>query len=133
MEPLSQNPETDQQLLRALYADFAVIGLVLERIALESLKNRVTRFPIFVAHTQPVGLGVPIFNKAEYALGWDYNASILEELVKKGVLEGARLADFRRAYTDPTERACFLIADPGFFHFVFVPYRLLDAGNPQTQ
>lgn len=115
-----------QDHLRQLHADFAIIGLVIERIATEALQGKVTRYPIFVAHQQPVSLGVPILNKDEFRLHWHYNASILEELVRKEVLEGSKLIDFRRAFTDPTERACFLIADPGFFNFVFVPYSLLD-------
>lgn len=118
--------EIDQEVLKKLHYDFSIIGLVIERVAEETLKNKVSRFPIFIAHTEPVNLGVAIINKEEYKLSWHYNASILEELVKKGVLVGDKLADFKRAYTDPTSKACFLLADPDFFNFVFIPYDLLD-------
>ncbi|MBX3101692.1 MAG: hypothetical protein KF690_04225 [Bacteroidetes bacterium] len=127
----NENPgiagEDHSELLRQLHADFHKVGLVLERIAQETLHNRVSRYPVIVAHAGSVGLGVPVIPRDEYELHWYYNASTLEELVRKAVLSGEKLADFKRAYTDPTQRACILLADPQYFNFVFIPYSVLDA------
>jgi hypothetical protein len=135
MKLFDKEPETEPteevqaNLLRGLHLDFHKVGLVLERIAQETLHNRVSRYPIVVAHAGNVDLGVPVIPRDDHNLHWFYNASILEELVRKAVLSGEKLADFKRAYTDPTRRACILLADPRYFNFVFIPYEVLDADH----
>lgn len=52
------------------------------------VKGDVTKYPIFVAirGENDVDLGLPIVNRADFDISWNFNASHLEEFVSKGVV-----------------------------------------------
>jgi hypothetical protein len=63
-------------------------------------------------------------SKEKDHLNWNYNVSILEEFVKRGVVKEDKLEDFLETFGDPEERACiFVVSCPTEGGFVFVPVR----------
>lgn len=106
----------------ALRLDFQRIGGVMAQLARETLDNRVSRYPVFIATDGPVGLGLPVIERIDLNLHWSYRITILEELVRKGVVTAEGLPRFRQTFKDPRAYACILALLPIGPSFVFIPY-----------
>jgi hypothetical protein len=114
-----------EEELKRIKADFIQIGDILERIAGEVIQQGITRYPVFVAHQEDIRLGLPLANAAQLGLQWNYRISMLEELVRKGLVSDEASVEFKRTYLDPESKAClFLVTPSGNAHFVFLPYQL---------
>ena len=109
--------------LQLLRNDFYKLSENFERLAGEAIRQGVTRYPIFVASTEPLALGLSIVDARELGTTFSYGISHLEELVRRGVIPPEKVADFKRAFVNPLGNACVLIALPNEFQFVFVPYQ----------
>ncbi len=110
-------------ILNSLHDDFARIGHSLAHIASETEKNEISNYPLFIASSLPIQLGIPLYVKDDVQYHWYFYASILEELVKKGIVEKEKIAHFKMNYKDPFEFACILLILPDESSFVFVPYK----------
>jgi hypothetical protein len=121
------NEPLDELLLESLRNDFAEVGSTLKALALRVIEEGVSEYPIFVASQELVSLGKPIFDQDLMQLNWFFSASILEEFVRKQIVEPGKLARFRKAYENPEERACLFVVTPEVMQFVFLPYHEAEA------
>ncbi len=121
-----ENKEKDQQgNLLELRSDIKVIGDYLKEISNEVIELGISEHPIFVAHREDnVQLGKPIIKREQSKTNWSYNASVMEEFVKKGFLKEENLDQFKMVYKDSSRFVCFFIVDPKQMEFVWAPYDL---------
>ncbi len=115
MDELEENKYQEvEQALKPYYKH-------LEQTADTILDQEVSRYPIFVVHQLSVDLGVLLLEKAEEGPKWSVNATTLEELTMRNVIQAEKVDDFRRVFKDPRSYFClFLLSDLGA-QFVFLP------------
>ena len=115
----------EQQLsliLESLRNDVAQVGKSLQKIAETVIEEGISEYPVFVASQEFIDLGRPIFELDEFQLNWYFTISILEDFLKRNIVQGERLKGFKKTYGDPRERACIFVVTPEDARFVFVPY-----------
>ena len=78
----------DEEIYKSLHDDLEVCRVYVRQIATGMVKGDVTKYPIFVAMRgeNDVDLGLPIVNRADFDISWNFNASHLEEFVSKGIV-----------------------------------------------
>jgi hypothetical protein len=81
----------------------------------------ISDYPIFIIHQQYVEIGIPIAEKGKVKGNWSVNASTLEELVSKSVIEETRYDDFIEVYKDPEEFLCLFTLSELGAQFIFIP------------
>jgi len=116
--------------LAQLQRDFDRVAVQLRKLAFEVLEQEVSKYPLFVASKQPVGIGIPAIRREDYRLQWAFNVSIAEELVRKSVIPKERFELFKAAYEQPTHVAMILLVGGKDASFVKIPYPVsTDAGH----
>ncbi len=86
------------------------------------LDQDVSSYPLFVVHQHTVDIGIPLISRSDEEDGpaWSINASTLEELATKKIIEMARVERFQEVYKDPREHLClFVLSDLGA-NFMFI-------------
>lgn len=109
-------------LLASIRNDIALLSPVLNKLSQTILHEGISQYPIFVAHNGDMAIGRPFIDRSLYHTNWWYNASHLEEFVKKELVQKDKVNDFRETYGDPEERACVFLASAEGGGFVFIPY-----------
>lgn len=114
----------DEEIYKSLHDDLEICRDYIRQISHSMIKGDVTKYPIFIAirGENDVDLGLPIVNRADFDISWNFNASHLEEFVSKGVVMREKADDFIKAYKSPTEFMCVFVAEEGATSFVFMPY-----------
>jgi hypothetical protein len=91
----------------------------------------VSKYPIFVAHRQEqMAVGLALVNGATMCTEFSYQATTLEELVAKRIVQFEQLDEFRKIYKNPNNFWCFMTIeideDDGDetpqTRFSFIPY-----------
>ena len=109
-------------LLDSLKKDLEYYKPAIKEVSTEVIEKKLSNYPIFVAHQAAVSLGEVILDKNDYNTNWTINATVLEELVEKGVIQLNKQDDFKTIYKNPKEYICiFLISEKGG-NFIFYPY-----------
>lgn len=109
-----------------LHKDFKLIGRLFEQMTAEIIDSGVTRYPVIIASQERVGLGVPVVDAAQHQTAYSYRCSFIEELAGKGVIVPGKIAEFKKTYQNPLDKACFLLVQPNNFQIVFIPYEAAD-------
>lgn len=114
----------DEEIYKSLHDDLEICRDYIRQISMGMIKGEVTKYPIFVATRgeNDVDIGLPIVNRADFDISWNFNASHLEEFVSKGVVVRDRANDFIKAYKNPLEFMCVFVAEEEAMSFVFMPY-----------
>ncbi len=114
----------DEEIYKSLHDDLEICRDYIRQISLGMIKGEVTKYPIFVATRgeNDVDIGLPIVNRADFDISWNFNASHLEEFVAKGVVVRDKANDFIKAYKNPLEFMCVFVAEEEAMSFVFMPY-----------
>ena len=109
-------------ILESIRKDIEVYKDSIKEVALEMLKERLSEYPIFVAHQHEVSVGEVILDKNELGMDWTINASTLEQFIEKGIIDRKQAEGFKKSYKDPKKHIClFVIVEQGA-NFVFIPY-----------
>lgn len=116
----------ENSALDAIRNDLRIIGTVLRTFSIHVISEEISQYPVYVAFQDAVSIGKPFLTKEKDHLNWNYNVSILEEFVKRGVVSQEKLEDFIETFGDPEERACIFVVLPEEGGFVFVPYDIED-------
>ena len=114
----------DEEIYKSLHDDLEICRDYIRQISTGMVRGDVTKYPIFVAirGENDVDLGLPIVNRADFDISWNFNASHLEEFVSKGVVIREKANDFIKAYKNPAEFMCVFVAEDDNASFVFMPY-----------
>ncbi len=114
----------DEEIFKSLQDDLEICRDYIRQVSQGMIKGDVTRYPVFVATRgeTDIDLGLPIVNRNDFDISWNFNASHLEELVNKGVVHKEKAADFIKAYKSPAEFMCVFVAEESATSFVFMPY-----------
>ena len=115
--------DADRTILESLKSDLKFYREPLVEVSIDILKQRVSKYPIFIAYQHEVALGELILSKDEFGTHWNINATILEELVTKEVVLRDKEAEFKKVYKNPTEYFCFFVLTEAGANFVFVPIK----------
>lgn len=118
MEDKNTNLRLD---LEGIQADFELIGTYIKEFSDLMISQGISNYPIFIAHFSNLDIGKPIFNRDEHKLNWNYNASFVEEFIKKGILESDKTQDFLKNWGDAKQKACILMMGGEENKFVFIP------------
>lgn len=109
--------------LMQLREDFTLCRDYLRQVAIEVLDQGISNYPIFIASTQPIGLGRTLIDRDELDITWSFAASHLEDFVHRGLVDRSKVDHFRNTYKDPRRFAClFTVLDEKDISFVFIPY-----------
>jgi hypothetical protein len=114
----------DEELYKSLQEDLDICRNYIRQISLGMVKGNVTKYPIFVAMRgeNDVDIGLPIVNRADFDISWNFNASHLEEFVSKGLVLKEKAQDFIKVYKNPADFLCVFVAEEETASFVFLPY-----------
>ncbi len=123
---MSKQREELDPSLESLRNDMAQIGPHLREIADRVIEEGITEFPVFVASFELVDIGKPIFDRDSIQLNWFFNASILEDFVRKNIVKKDKLGQFQKVYENPREKACIFMITPEEAKFIFIPYLIED-------
>lgn len=119
-------PSIDPQVLAELESDIIDVRDLVRRFSAQVIREGISQYPVYVAGHAPLPLGKPFLSSTLSELNFDYNASILEEFVSKGIVVKEKVEEFRLAYGNAVERACIFLALPEGGGFVFVSYQEQD-------
>lgn len=112
-----------EQLLDSLREDIMVYGDYLKEISEACRKEKISDFPIFVAHQEPsISLGQAIIIKEQSQTAWSINASHLEDFVNRNLVDHEKELNFTQIYKDPDAFVCVFVLTPEFSNFIFCPY-----------
>ncbi|RMG75927.1 MAG: hypothetical protein D6722_00200 [Bacteroidetes bacterium] len=109
-------------VLESVRNDVAQVGADLKLIAERVIDEGISDYPVFVVTQEPVDFGRMIFDRDEISLNWFFQATILEDFVKRDLVTREHLGEFQAAFDDPRERACIFVLTPEVQQFVFLPY-----------
>jgi hypothetical protein len=109
--------------LELLKDDIAFYNDMLKEVSADILAEGFSKFPIFIAHQEPIKLGEMIIDASEVQRSFNISATILEDLMEKNVVTKTREQSFKDAYKDPRKFMCILLVTDKGANFVFVPFK----------
>ncbi len=122
MEESSDN-RPSYPILDSLEKDIQYYKSAIKEVADEVLENKLSEYPVFIAHELPISLGEMILDKDDFSRSWSISASTLEELTENQVIQEDKQEEFKKVYKNPQEHICiFLISEKGG-NFIFYPYK----------
>ena len=85
------------------------------------INENVSNYPVFVVTAQPVEVGLPLIEVGQLIETWQVNASTLEELVVKRVVQSDRTDAFRDMCRNAPEKICLFVISQLGATFVMMP------------
>lgn len=117
--------QIEEEIIKSIDLDITAYEDYLKEVAELMLREKVTKYPIFVLHQQKeIKLGSPIIEAFRSKTNWSVNASHLEEFVNKQILEYEKLDGFRATYKNPAEHLCIFVFNPKNAGFIFRPFNI---------
>lgn len=108
--------------LKALQEELAEFSGQLLEITRELLKERVTEFPIFIAHQSDVFIGEIIVDLKEYEVPFSLSVSTIEEFVETGLIQKDKLIAFREAFGNPVNNMCVFWVHGDNARYILFPF-----------
>ena len=108
--------------LKALQEELTEYSGQLLEITRELLKERVTEFPIFIAHQSDVIIGEVIVDLKEYEVPFSLSVSTLEEFVETGLIQKEKLTAFREAFGNPVNNMCVFWVHGDNARYILFPF-----------
>jgi len=121
-QPEDGRPPEKESPLKSLENDLKLYSESMKEIAAEIIGERLSDYPIFVAHQHEVKLGELILDKDELNTQWSIHASMIEEFVDKGIIQPDKKERFIKQYKNPSNFMCLFVLVPEGANFVFYPY-----------
>lgn len=108
--------------LNALQDELTEFSGQLLEITRELLKERVTEFPVFIAHQTEVYLGELIVDMKEYEVPFSLSVSTVEEFVESGLIQKEKLSAFREAFGNPVNNMCVFWIHGDSARYILFPF-----------
>ena len=112
-----------KEILKSMEKDIRFYNDSIKEVAFEILDNKISEYPIFIAHQNIIELGEMILNKEDFDKDWSISATILEEFIEKGLVLKDKSAEFKRVYKDPKKNICIFLVTEELANFIFIPYK----------
>jgi len=109
--------------LELLKDDLSFYNDMLKEVSADILNEGFSKYPIFIAHQEPVKLGELIIDASEFQRSFNISATVLEEMLEKNIVSTEREAGFKEAFKDARKFMCVLLATDKGASFVFVPFK----------
>lgn len=109
--------------LELLKDDIEFYQDMLKEVSSDILSEEFSKFPVFVAHQEPIKIGEMIIDASEHSRSYNISATVLEELVEKNIVTKEREEIFKSAYKDAKQYFCILLIAEKGASFVFVPIK----------
>lgn len=84
------------------------------------IDQEITKYPIFVVHQHTVEIGVSLTPDRPDGQ-WKIQASSLEEMVSKQIVEQNKVDSFRTIYKAPDKFFCLFVLSELGAKFIFIP------------
>jgi hypothetical protein len=112
-----KDPENKFKLLeKELVGYLKMMGDAGDMIRVQDISD----YPIFVIHQQHVEIGIPIAERGKVKGNWSVNASTLEEMVSKSVIEERKAEEFTKVFKNPEEHLCLFVLSELGAQFIFI-------------
>jgi anion-transporting ArsA/GET3 family ATPase len=108
--------------LKALQNELTEYSGQLLEITRELLKERVTEFPVFIAHQTDVSLGEIIIDLKEYEVPYSISVSTVEEFVEAGLIQKEKLSAFSEAFGNPVNNMCVFWVHGDNARYILFPF-----------
>ncbi len=115
----------DKTILDNLQEDLRFYKDSLQEVVKEIINQKVSDYPIFIAHQHPVNVGQMILNRSDYQANWSISVSVLEEFVEKSLIQKHKQIAFQEAFKDPAKYFCIFLVNDSMANFVFIPVSAL--------
>lgn len=113
--------EKEQAILGALEADIKVLKDPLKETITEIIKQGFSDFPILLAHMDEIQIADKVIDKEMFNTTFNFSATILEVLVKKGIVKEEAEESMKNKIREAKDSACILLVHPDVMRFVFYP------------
>lgn len=112
------------EALKSLQEDFVICRNYLRKVSETMLAENITNFPVFaaIADDTDIEIGVTVLRKEELGTNYTFNASHLEDLSHRQIIDEDKREVFMENYKDPKDFCCILMIDADASGFVFIPY-----------
>ncbi len=109
--------------LELLKDDLEFYNNMLKEVSDDILKEGFSEYPVFIAHQDEIKIGDLLLEASEYNRSYNISATVLEDLLEKGVIEQHKSDEFKKAYKNPKENMCILLVIPEGISIIFMPYQ----------
>ncbi len=113
----------EKEILTLLDQDIKVIKKELKEIVDAIIKGGYSKFPVLISHLEDISIAQKVIDKETHQTHFNYSASILEELVHKGVIVKEKQTSFEQRLTSNKKEYCLLLLHPDVMKFVFLPLK----------
>lgn len=110
-------PELLARLEKELQPLKTPLGIAADTIYNENVSN----YPIFITHQQEVEIGIPVIKKDVHGGNWSVNASTLEELVAKNLVQMDKVENFTEVFKPVKDYVCLFVLSELGATFIFLP------------
>ncbi|MCB0587035.1 MAG: hypothetical protein KDD06_17155 [Phaeodactylibacter sp.] len=115
------NEHTERSKYHQLEEEMKPYAALMGKAADTILEQDISNYPIFIVHQHQVDIGIPLIARKPEGPDWSINASTLEELVTKNVIDTSRVDNFRKIYKKPEEQLCLFVLSELGANFIFIP------------
>lgn len=115
------NEHSDRSKYHQLEEELKPYTVLMGKAADAILDQDVSNYPIFVVHQHQVDVGFPLLAKEPEGPKWSINASTLEELVTKNIIDTSRVDNFRKVYKKTEGHLCLFVLNELGANFIFIP------------
>lgn len=84
-------------------------------------ENNISEYPIFIFHQHTFDAGIPIIDRTETKGNWSVNASSLEELTTKQIIQPDKTSEFIGVITSHGTDLCLFVLSELGANFIFLP------------
>lgn len=116
------DPELDGKYLGSISSDFVKVSDTLKEASYAIRDRGFSEHPIFAISRFDLPIGKLLLGRQDLDLGWNYNASFLDEFVQREIIAPDKVDEFIESYKDPDEFCCLFVVDNNFTRFLYIPY-----------
>jgi len=111
--------EKYEQTLKAVQDAVYLNEKLISKASAAILEQEISDYPIFVAHTDPLELGIPLM--APTADTWGIRGSTLEEFAARKLVDLEKIDSFKEVYKPVDKFYCLFIIQENMATFAFIP------------
>jgi len=112
---------TKAEQLAQLQTELTGYKTALSKAADTITENNISEYPVFVFHQHTVDIGIPIIDREETKGNWSVNASSLEELSTKQIIQPDKVTEFIQLITEHGSDLCLFVLSELGANFIFLP------------